>query len=128
MALRNIHSSTVYVLGTGLYSWISDYSQDCVGTNNSQTRSVDVQPSFDLWIYNLCTKAIVEMISPHQGKATLVKERVNGFLSSIRHVRDTMHPASYLPRWMGAYGLESMSRARRISGLVNTATVSYLPC
>jgi hypothetical protein len=82
-AVRIIDSSTVYILGAGLYSWFTDYTQGCVNTNNCQTRAFEVQQSNDLWIYNLCTKAIVEMISPLGGVPTYAKDNVNGFLSSV---------------------------------------------
>jgi hypothetical protein len=38
--VRIIDSKTVYVLGAGLYSWYSGYSQDCLETNNCQQRAV----------------------------------------------------------------------------------------
>ena len=82
-ALRVIDSQAVYVLGAGLYSWFRDYSQDCLKKNECQSRAVQIEESSDLWIYNLCTKAILEMVSPHTGVATLAKDNVNGFLSSI---------------------------------------------
>lgn len=47
-ALRIIDSSAVYVLGAGLYSWFSDYSQDCINTNDCQKRAVEIQQSSDL--------------------------------------------------------------------------------
>lgn len=48
-AVRIIDSSTVYILGTGLYSWFTDYTQGCVDTNNCQARGFEVQQSSDLW-------------------------------------------------------------------------------
>lgn len=82
-ALRIVDSTAVYILGAGLYSWFSDYSQACLDTNNCQQRGVEIQESSDLWIYNLCTKAIVEMVTPMGGIATMAKDNVNGFLSSV---------------------------------------------
>ena len=82
-AARIIDSSSVYILGAGLYSWFYNYNQDCVKTNDCQLRGFEVVESYDVWIYNLCTKAIMEMISPKNSPATLAKDNVNGFLSSI---------------------------------------------
>ncbi|KAK7423088.1 hypothetical protein QQZ08_009255 [Neonectria magnoliae] len=82
-ALRVVDSTAVYVLGAGLYSWFSDYSQACLDTNDCQRRGVEIQQSSDLWIYNLCTKAIIEMVTPAGGIATIAKDNMNGFLSSI---------------------------------------------
>lgn len=82
-AVRIVDSSTIYMLGAGLYSWFSDYSKTCVDTNNCQQRGFEVVQSYDVWIYNLCTKAIVEMISPLLAPATMAADNKNGFLSSV---------------------------------------------
>ncbi|KAI8648701.1 Pectin lyase fold virulence factor [Fusarium keratoplasticum] len=82
-ALRVVDSTAVYILGAGLYSWFSDYSQTCLDTNDCQRRGVEIQQSADLWIYNLCTKAILEMVTPTGGIATAAADNMNGFLSSI---------------------------------------------
>ncbi|KAL4861531.1 hypothetical protein BDV12DRAFT_203919 [Aspergillus spectabilis] len=73
----------VYLLGAGLYSWFSDYSQDYLETENCQQRGFHIKESNDIWIYNLCTKAIEEMITPVKELATLASDNRNGFLSSI---------------------------------------------
>ncbi|PTB47605.1 carbohydrate-binding module family 50 protein [Trichoderma harzianum CBS 226.95] len=82
-AVRIVDSSTIYMLGAGLYSWFSDYSKTCVDTNNCQQRGFEVVQSYDIWIYNLCTKAIVEMISPLLVPATMAADNKNGYLSSV---------------------------------------------
>jgi hypothetical protein len=82
-AIRIVDSTTVYILGSGLYSWFSDYSQTCLLTGNCQEKGFEVVQSFDLWVYNLCTKAIVQMVSPLGAVPTLATNNVNGFLSSI---------------------------------------------
>ncbi|KAH7329285.1 LysM domain protein [Stachybotrys elegans] len=81
--LRIIDSSAIYMLGAGIYSWFYDYSQDCLKTENCQQRGIEVQSSKDIWIYNLCTKAIVEMISPAGKAPTMASNNKNGFLSSV---------------------------------------------
>jgi len=81
--LRIIDSSTIYILGSGLYSWFNQYSIDCRLTENCQDRVFEIEQSSDIWIYNLCTKAIVEMVSPKNSVATFARDNVNGFLSSI---------------------------------------------
>ncbi|KAG7286304.1 hypothetical protein NEMBOFW57_008612 [Staphylotrichum longicolle] len=82
-AVRIVDSSAIYMLGAGLYSWFYNYNQACVTTNNCQNKGFEVEQSQDIWIYNLCTKAIVEMISPLGSAPTLAADNVNGFLSSI---------------------------------------------
>ncbi|KXG46668.1 Pectin lyase fold/virulence factor [Penicillium griseofulvum] len=81
--VRIIDSSSIYMLGSGLYSWFSDYSQDCLETENCQARVFEIEESYDIWVYNLCTKAIVEMVSPVKSVPTYAKDNMNGFLSSI---------------------------------------------
>lgn len=82
-AVRIIDSSTLYFLGAGLYSWFYDYSQDCLLTEDCQQRGVYIEESSDIWLYNIATKAIVEMVSPMKETPTYAKDNVNGFLSSI---------------------------------------------
>lgn len=82
-AVRIIDSSSILMLGAGLYSWFVDYSQDCLNTNDCQVRGLEVQQSSDVWIYNLCTKAIQEMVSPLGSVPTYAKDNVNGFLASV---------------------------------------------
>ncbi|KAJ5979076.1 hypothetical protein N7501_002418 [Penicillium viridicatum] len=43
----------------------------------------EIEQSHDIWIYNLCTRAIVEMVTPFQGVPTYAKDNVNGLLSLI---------------------------------------------
>ncbi|CAG8018440.1 unnamed protein product [Penicillium nalgiovense] len=82
-AVRIIDSTSIWALGSGLYSWYSDYSQKCLDTNDCQQRGFEIEQSHDIWIYNLCTRAIVEMVTPFQGVPTYAKDNVNGLLSSI---------------------------------------------
>ena len=81
--VRVVDSSTVYLLGAGLYSWFSEYSQACLETENCQDKNFEVEQTSDIWIYNLVTKATVEMISPVNELPTLARDNQNGFMSSI---------------------------------------------
>lgn len=82
-AVRIVDSSTIYLLGAGLYSWFSEYSQGCLETEDCQEKGFEVEQTSDLWVYNLVTKAIVEMISPVNEVPTLANDNQNGFMSSI---------------------------------------------
>ncbi|OOQ88034.1 LysM domain protein [Penicillium brasilianum] len=82
-ALRIVDSSTIYSLGAGLYSWFSDYSQDCLKTEDCQQRVVQIEQSHDIWLFNLITKGVVEMVSPVGETPTYSKDNVNGYMSSI---------------------------------------------
>ncbi|XP_014555283.1 carbohydrate-binding module family 50 protein [Bipolaris victoriae FI3] len=81
--VRIIDSEQIHVLGAGLYSWFSRYSQDCLKTEDCQDRVFEIDQSTNVWIYNLCTKAVREMVTPVKSKATMAKDNQNGFLSSI---------------------------------------------
>ncbi|KAK2846374.1 hypothetical protein FQN49_005788 [Arthroderma sp. PD_2] len=82
-ALRIVDSSSIYSLGSGLYSWFSDYRQDCLKTENCQDRAVEIVESSDIWLYNIVTKATLEMVTPYGTKPTYARDNKNGFLSSI---------------------------------------------
>lgn len=84
-AVRTIDSAAIYVLGTGIYTWFSSYSQACVdnGLNNCQLSSFYVEQSFDVWIYNLITIGNIQMISPLNGVAVIAANNRNGYASSI---------------------------------------------
>lgn len=70
------------MVGAGLYSWFNDYTQNCLTTENCQERGFEAQQSSDLWLYNLCTRAIV-MSSPLGDVPTYARDNKNGFLSSV---------------------------------------------
>lgn len=82
-ALRIIDSSSIYTLGAGLYSWFSDYSQSCLKAEDCQQRVVQIEQSRDIWLFNLITKGVIEMVSPVGEIPTFSKDNVNGFMSSI---------------------------------------------
>ncbi|KAL4788913.1 pectate lyase superfamily protein-domain-containing protein [Aspergillus venezuelensis] len=82
--LRMVQSNNIYIYGAGLYSWFSNYNQDCLGTG-CQERIASVEASSNLWLYNLATKGSVELISPadNNTNATFASDNQNGFLASI---------------------------------------------
>jgi hypothetical protein len=82
-AVRIIDSSNIYVLGAGLYSWFSDYSQKCLDTENCQDRGFQIEESYNIWLFNIVTKAIVEMISPTNLVPTYARDNKNGYCSSV---------------------------------------------
>ncbi|KAK3943075.1 hypothetical protein QBC46DRAFT_47298 [Diplogelasinospora grovesii] len=82
-ALRILDSSTIYIYSTGLYSWFQAYSKACEDSENCQEKAVDIQKSSDIWMYDHCTKAIVEMVTPLNSTATLGSNNQNGYLASV---------------------------------------------
>jgi hypothetical protein len=81
--VRVINSESIYLLGAGLSSFFNDYSQTCLDTEDCQQKGFEIAQSNDIWIYNLCTKAMIEMVSPVGELSTLASSNRNGFLSSI---------------------------------------------
>jgi hypothetical protein len=71
------------MLGAGLYNWFSDSSQKCLDMENCQDRGLQIEESYDVWLFNVVTKAILEMISPTNSKPTFAKDNKNGYCSSV---------------------------------------------
>ncbi|KAJ5387333.1 hypothetical protein N7509_009874 [Penicillium cosmopolitanum] len=82
-AVRVVDSSSVYLLGSGMYSWFSDYSQDCLNTESCQQRVFYIEQSSDVWIFNLVTKGVQESISPHDSVPLWSRDVKNGYTSSL---------------------------------------------
>ncbi|KAH1337724.1 hypothetical protein KXX67_001337 [Aspergillus fumigatus] len=82
-AVRIINSSTVYILGSGLYSWLAFYTQDCLETGNCQEQGFYVEQSTNTWVYNLVTKGVTESISPAGETPLYARDVRNGYTSSL---------------------------------------------
>lgn len=63
-ALRILNSTNIFIHSAGFYSFFSDYSQDCVASEDCQLRLIDTSFSQGLWIYNIFTKGVVQIASP----------------------------------------------------------------
>ncbi|KAI5803498.1 glucan 1,3-beta-glucosidase [Peziza echinospora] len=85
--LRIVESSDVFMYGGGLYSWFSSYSQTCVtdvnGVGNCQDKIVEIVSSSGVWLYNLITKASIQMVSPKGGRVIPATENHYAFGSTI---------------------------------------------
>ena len=82
-AVRILNSARIYLPSAGLYSWFSEYSQDCLEAESSQDKGMGIRSSISSWLFNLVTKAIVKMVSRYGEFPTLAADNKNGFLSSI---------------------------------------------
>ncbi|KAI1457217.1 glycoside hydrolase family 55 protein [Annulohypoxylon moriforme] len=81
--LRVTNSSSVYVYGTGLYSFFDNYGQKCVSQNNCQDNMISIEGSTGLHLYGVSTKASVNMISVDGRAAVLDKDNRNNFCAAI---------------------------------------------
>ncbi|KAF3801934.1 putative glucan endo-1 3-beta-glucosidase [Colletotrichum gloeosporioides] len=84
-SLRMIDSTNIYVISGGLYTWFQDYSQECVnsGANDCQLSTFYVEQSFDVWVYNLITIGVIQMVTALNGQPVSAANNRNGFASSI---------------------------------------------
>ena len=85
--VRLVNSSNVYIYGAGLYVFFNSYVQDCMHTvgevGNCQDRMMEIIGSTGVWIFNLITKAAVEMVTPDVGRAVPAGENKFGFGSTL---------------------------------------------
>ena len=83
--VRVIDSASIFVLGTGIYTWFQDYDQTCInsGANNCQQSSFYVEQSADVWVFNLVTVGTIDMISPLNSAPVVAAANRNGYASSV---------------------------------------------
>jgi hypothetical protein len=65
--LRVIDSSDVLFHSMGMYSWFNDYKQYCVNRENCQEKIMQIKGSQNIAMYNVFTKASVQVGSGGQG-------------------------------------------------------------
>ncbi|KAL8305540.1 hypothetical protein RB600_008430 [Gaeumannomyces tritici] len=69
--LRILESSDITILGAGLYSWFSTYSQDCLATSSCQRTMAEIAQNYgDIVIHNLVTIGAVNMMKTDSGFVT----------------------------------------------------------
>ncbi|KAF9893487.1 hypothetical protein FE257_010799 [Aspergillus nanangensis] len=110
--------------------WFSDYTQDCLDTENCQQRGVEIAQSTDVWLYNLATKGIVEMVSPVNEKATLSTNNMNGFMASILawvREQDEVIGQELFPGFQ-IYALENLNKVAELSATCKTALSQTIHC
>ncbi|CAO3598045.1 unnamed protein product [Absidia cylindrospora] len=83
-ALRSVNSSNIYIYGAGLYNFFYDYSQKCLDTEDCQESLVDLEGNRGLYLYNLNTKANVNMVVGHNTQVWARQaDNLNGFCQTI---------------------------------------------
>ncbi|KAI1212403.1 glycoside hydrolase family 55 protein [Annulohypoxylon truncatum] len=123
--LRVTNSSSVYVYGTGLYSFFNNYGQKCVDKNNCQDNMISIEGSTGVHLYGVSTKASVNMISVDGQSAVLDKDNRNNFCAAIAKfevdVGGSKSPASSSA---GAGSSTISASETTLSGTVVTASAS----
>ncbi|KAK7943020.1 Glucan 1-3-beta-glucosidase [Apiospora aurea] len=59
--LRVLDSESVFLHSVGLYSWFSNYDQQCLGPEDCQQRVMEVKGSKDVALFNIFSKAVEEI-------------------------------------------------------------------
>ncbi|GAQ09970.1 glucan 1,3-beta-glucosidase [Aspergillus lentulus] len=123
-AVRIIDSSTIYMLGSGLYSWFAFYTQDCLETGNCQERGFYVEQSTNTWVYNLVTKGITESISPTGETPLYARDVRNGYTSSLLAWLHTGTGAIGKRKFPGFYLWDDEQDQDVLSGVSSTCKAS----
>lgn len=83
-AMRILYSQNIMIYGAGFYSWFQKYNQaDCIEQETCQDRLVETQYSEKIWIYNIVTKGVQEVITPGGGRVVRQAPNQNGYLATI---------------------------------------------
>ncbi|KAK0732416.1 pectate lyase superfamily protein-domain-containing protein, partial [Apiosordaria backusii] len=69
--LRILNSEAVMVHGAGLYSFFNNFSQICTSSESCQERIMEVRGSKDISIYNIFTKAVVEIATGSSNESSI---------------------------------------------------------
>ncbi|KAH1752175.1 hypothetical protein KXX41_008184 [Aspergillus fumigatus] len=123
-AVRIINSSTVYILGSGLYSWLAFYTQDCLETGHCQEQGFYVEQSTNTWVYNLVTKGITESISPAGETPLYARDVQNGYTSSLLAWLHTRTGAIGKRKFPGFYLWDGEMDRDVLSGVSSTCKAS----
>ncbi|KAJ7871396.1 exo-beta-1,3-glucanase [Mycena olivaceomarginata] len=76
-------SKEIVVFGANLYSFYSNYSQDCLATRNCQNQILNVSGDSSVYIYSLATVASTFQVSVDGAGVVDQKDNNNGFASTV---------------------------------------------
>ncbi|EKM82792.1 hypothetical protein AGABI1DRAFT_68739 [Agaricus bisporus var. burnettii JB137-S8] len=82
-ALTVSGSTDIIVFGAGLYSFFSNYNQDCITPATCQSQILNVDSSSSLTVYSLSTVATTFQLSVNQAGIVNQAGNVNGFQSTM---------------------------------------------
>lgn len=83
-AVRAVSCTNVYIYGAGMYNFFNNYNQTCLATEDCQTSMVDLENNSALYMYNINTKAAVNMVVQDNTKVlALSADNSNGFCQTI---------------------------------------------
>ncbi|GAB1214598.1 hypothetical protein ATERTT37_003762 [Aspergillus terreus] len=105
-----------------IWLWTADHDLDL--------RGVQIAQSTDVWLYNLVTKGMVEMVTPVNENATLSANNMNGFMASIlawvrepdEVIGEEMFPGFQI------YDLEDLNNVDGLTTTCKTALSQIIRC
>jgi len=83
-AIRATGCENVYVYGAGMYNFFNNYDQTCLTTEDCQTAMVDLDNNRGFHMYNINTKAAVNMVVANDVTPLAVsRDNSNGFCQTV---------------------------------------------
>ncbi|OXA60273.1 probable glucan endo-1,3-beta-glucosidase ARB_02077 [Folsomia candida] len=83
-AIRARNCQNVYVYGAGMYNFFNNYDQTCLNTEDCQSSMVDLDNNSGFHMYNINTKAAVNMVTENNGRALARgADNINGFCQTV---------------------------------------------
>ncbi|CAK5279356.1 unnamed protein product [Mycena citricolor] len=76
-------SKNILIFGAGLYSFYSNYSQDCLQTRNCQSHILSISKDSSVYIYSMATVASTYQISVDGAGIVNQADNNNGFASTV---------------------------------------------
>lgn len=78
-------SDNILIFGAGLYSFFSNYKQDCIATRNCQAQIADIDSQSSVDIFSLSTVATTWQVSVNRQGVVNEANNVNGFASTVTY-------------------------------------------
>ncbi|KAH7147069.1 pectate lyase superfamily protein-domain-containing protein [Dactylonectria estremocensis] len=130
--VRMVDSKTIYMLSTGLYSWFQKHDRQCIdgGRMNCQEKTLYTEQTSDVWVYNLVTVGVTEMISPFSGKPVDAAPNRNGLASSLLAWRGGINGTTGLREFDGytPHSPDAVAIARNLTQACRTALTAKVKC
>ncbi|KAI1376727.1 glycoside hydrolase family 55 protein [Hypoxylon crocopeplum] len=124
--LRVTNSSSIYVYGTGMYSFFDNYSQECVDEQNCQDNMISIEDSTGVHLFGVSTKASVNMISVDGKSVALDKDNRNNFCAAIAKFEVGAGQGNQ-PEPSSSGEASSTASATTASGTASSATATTYP-
>ncbi|KAF9049241.1 glycoside hydrolase family 55 protein [Hymenopellis radicata] len=83
LGLRILTSTDIIIFGGGLYSFFSDYSQDCLDTRDCQAHIASIDSASSVTIYSLNTVATTNQLTLDGVGIINQSSNINGFASMV---------------------------------------------